>query len=216
MFHRGWFLVSAKDANVSADLARAVRSFGVAALEKLARSNLERVSSDNRWAGVIADGELAQQPLLIELRQRAPFLPMLALLGPSDVRGLNVLQAQQIEVMTYPYLDQNVIGFVQRALATGFIPDDRVARLVRRIAEEKDLTPREVQILTASLGDEPRERLRRRLGISENTLKTQVKGLLKKCAERNLDTLSKSLLRAALLYEQPAEDAFDQLASKSA
>lgn len=219
MFHRGWFLVSAKDVNVSADLARAVRPFGVAAIEALSRTSMDRFGSDRRWAGAIVDGDVQQHALLIELRKKAPFLPVLALLGPRDVRGVNLLQSHQIEVVTYPFADANVVGFVQRALAAGFVPDDRIARLVSRLADEKALTPREVQILAASLGDEPRDRVRRRLGISENTLKTQIKGLLRKCEEPNLDTLSKNLLRAALLFAPPSSESpsvFDARPSKSA
>jgi hypothetical protein len=49
------------------------------------------------------------------------------------------------------------------------------------------------------LGDEPRARVRRRLGITENTLKSQIRGLLRKCGERNLDALAKNLLRNALV-----------------
>ncbi len=218
MFHRGWFLVSAHDVNVSAELARAVRPFGVAAIDTLSRANLDRFGSDHRWAGAIVDGSVQQHALLIELRRKAPLLPVLALLGPSDVRGVNVLQSHQIEAITYPFLDENVVGFVQRALAVGFMPDDRVGRLVRWIADEKGLTPREVQLLTASLGDEPRARVRRRLGISENTLKTQIKGLLRKCSERNLDTLSKNVLRRALLLDGPTDEPTEaaEIRSKSA
>jgi hypothetical protein len=43
--------------------------------------------------------------------------------------------------------------------------------------------------------------VRKRLGISENTLKCQVKGLLRKCGERNMDALAKNILRTALLSD---------------
>jgi DNA-binding CsgD family transcriptional regulator len=71
--------------------------------------------------------------------------------------------------------------------------------MVTFVAETRGLTGREVQLLSYCLADEPRARVRRRLGISENTLKTQVKALLRKCGERNVDALAKNVLRAALL-----------------
>ena len=70
-----------------------------------------------------------------------------------------------------------------------------------------ELTPREVQIISFSLGNEPRIRMRKRLGISENTLKSQIKGLLRKCNERNVDSLAKNILRAALLVDKPLDAA---------
>jgi DNA-binding CsgD family transcriptional regulator len=90
-------------------------------------------------------------------------------------------------------------SFVQRALTHNFVPSDRVARIIARMAESRRLTAREVQLLGYCLGDEPRARVRRRLGITENTLKTQVRGLLRKCGERNLDALAKNVLRSALV-----------------
>ena len=62
-----------------------------------------------------------------------------------------------------------------------------VARVVSELAQARALSAREVQILTYCLGNEPRKRVRRRLGIAENTLKTQIRSLLRKCDERSVD-----------------------------
>jgi DNA-binding CsgD family transcriptional regulator len=88
---------------------------------------------------------------------------------------------------------------VQRALANSFVPCERVSSTIAHMAETRALTAREVQLVSYCLGDEPRARVRRRLGITENTLKSQIRGLLRKCGERNLDALAKNLLRSALV-----------------
>jgi DNA-binding NarL/FixJ family response regulator len=141
---------------------------------------------------------------LATLRLRAPTLPVLVALKASDPVAVNRLQALNVETVILPVPEPNLVGFVQRAFATGFLPDDRVARMIAHVAAERFLTAREVQLLAFSLGNEPRERVRRRLGIEENTLKTQIRGLLRKCGERNLDALAKNVLRAALHAEKPS------------
>ena len=73
-----------------------------------------------------------------------------------------------------------------------------MARTIAHMATSRGLTAREVQLLDYCLGDEPRARVRRRLGITENTLMTQIRGLLRKCGERNLDALAKNVLRSML------------------
>jgi DNA-binding CsgD family transcriptional regulator len=73
-----------------------------------------------------------------------------------------------------------------------------VSEAVRGLAARQKLTPRELQLLVYALGDEPRARVRRRLGISENTLKTEIRGLIRKCGARNADALAKQVLREAL------------------
>lgn len=98
-----------------------------------------------------------------------------------------------------------LVSFTQRALSASFLPHDAVARQVAQLAQRQKLTTREVQILIYALGDDPRARVRQRLGIEENTLKTQIRSLLRKCEERNLDALAKNVLRGALVAPQPCE-----------
>jgi hypothetical protein len=57
-----------------------------------------------------------------------------------------------------------------------------------------------------ALGNESRQKVMRRLGITENTLKTQVRSLLRKCSARSMDGLAKTVLRDALVFEtQPVD-----------
>jgi DNA-binding NarL/FixJ family response regulator len=136
-------------------------------------------------------------------RRLAPHLPILALLEETDAALINALQQRGAEVAVLPVHAPNLVSFAQRSLSASFLPHDRVARTVAQLAASQRLTAREVQILTYSLGNEPRARVRRRLGIGENTLKTQVRTLLRKCNERSVDALAKNVLRAALLMDRP-------------
>jgi DNA-binding NarL/FixJ family response regulator len=203
MFQRGWFLIADHESHVADVLVRLVQPFGITAVEPLRPSVFDALTREARWSGaIVALGPEGPQRILA-IRKRAPMLPLLAVLDREHTRAVNVLQAHQVEAVVAPFEPSNIVGFVQHALAVGFMPDDRTARLVRWLSHERGLSAREVQLLSYCLGNEPRARVRRRLGITENTLKTQIKGLLRKCNERNLDTLAKNVLRAALLSERP-------------
>lgn len=161
-----------------------------------------------RYAGVLAEVGPGFDAWCARLRVASPCLPILAIVRTLDARLFASLQARSIEVAVLPLHTPQLVAFVQRSLANAFLPSDRVGRMVSFVAETRGLTGREVQLLSYCLADEPRARVRRRLGISENTLKTQVKALLRKCGERNVDALAKNVLRAALLSsgsQPPAE-----------
>jgi len=203
MFHRGWFLISVGDPWLSQQLVRVVSGYGVARCEPLSESHVHELASSRRWAGCITDSSPTNLSRLAALRQRAPVLPLLVAIPSGQTTAINPLQAHDVEVVVMPVPEPNLVGFVQRALVSGFLPDERVARLLAHLAAERGLTAREVQLVSFGLGNEPRDRVRRRLGIGENTLKTQIRCLLRKCGERSVDALAKNLLRAALLAEKP-------------
>jgi DNA-binding NarL/FixJ family response regulator len=156
-----------------------------------------------RFAGVIAEQGPGLEAWIRALRRRAPGLPVLVLTPLLDGAFFGRLNAENVEVAMLPLHVPQLVTFVQRALANDFLPHERVGRLLAFLAERHGLTAREVQLVSYCLGDESRARVRRRLGISENTLKTQIKALLRKCGERNVDALAKNLLRAALLQDRP-------------
>lgn len=204
MFHRGWFWMHATDARLAEHVVGVIRDYGVARVGELDRAALDQLSERGRWAGLVAELTAGTLEQLVRVRQLVPTLPVLAVLRATQVGSLNALTAHGIEAVVAPVDARSITGFVQRAFAASFFPDDRVARLVAELAVRCKLTPREVQVLSFCLGNEPRTRVRRRLGISENTLKTQIKGLLRKCNERSVDALAKNVLRAALLQDRQA------------
>jgi DNA-binding NarL/FixJ family response regulator len=203
MFHRGWFLVSVREPRLAQQLTRIIAAYGVASCELMEESHVTRLAEGGRWAGCIADGSPDTLLHLASLRARAPALPLLVVLDPTQWDRVNAWQGLHVEVGVSPVPEGNLVGFVQRAFARGFLADGDVAQMVARLAADRGLTAREVQLLAYCLGNEPRERVRRRLGICENTLKTQVRGLLRKCGARSVDGLAKNVLRAALLGEKP-------------
>lgn len=206
MFHKGWFQIAVSDELLGDAVRRVLVQYGTVKCALVHAGAWPDVAGGARYAGVI--GELCPgfEAWVERLRVAAPGLPALALAHRMDPALLNGLAARGIEVALLPLHGPQLVSFVQRALASNFLPHERVARVVAYLAETRELTAREVQLLTYCLGDEPRARVRRRLGITENTLKTQIKALLRKCGERNVDSLGKNVLRAALLEQRAPVD----------
>jgi DNA-binding NarL/FixJ family response regulator len=167
-----------------------------------------------RWSGVVIDldgFDANALEALRSIREAHPLVPILALASTASAELVNGLHAHRAELVLKPVAEANIVSFVQRALVTGWLPDDRVAAWVDEIARRKSLTPREVQLMAYALGNESRSKVIRRLGITENTLKTQVRALLRKCGARSMDSLAKNVLREALVFETMPDDNSDDI-----
>jgi DNA-binding NarL/FixJ family response regulator len=206
VFHRGWFQVVVRDVRLNEVVRQVLTLYSTARLSAV-DSGWPDLGQVQRFAGIIAEYGPGFEAWAAKLRRGAPSMPILALTPLLDAGLLSRLSARNIEIATLPLHAPQLVAFVQRALVSDYLPHDRVARLVAHLAAERELTPREVQLISFCLGNENRARVRRRLGISENTLKTQIRGLLRKCGERNVDALAKNLLRAALLADRPQHQA---------
>jgi DNA-binding NarL/FixJ family response regulator len=198
MFQRGWFHVDVSLCDPLQQVLSVVRQYGPARVQPLSERVIEELAEQGRFAGLIVQVAPERAPWISRALDRAPRLPTLALLESCDRAAINALQARGVATALLPLPLSTLVAFVQRALTINFVPSERVARTITTLAQARGLTAREVQLLGYSLGDEPRARVRRRLGITENTLKTQIRGLLRKCGERNLDALAKNVLRSAL------------------
>lgn len=156
------------------------------------------------WAGVVLDlDERGADPLTIaqRLRDADALAPILALGSMSSRELVNGLQAIRAELLVKPVDSTNVHRFLRRALVSGWLPDARISAWVDTQAQVRGLTDREVQLMAYALGRESREQVLRRLGITANTLKTQVRRLLRKFSARTVDSLVARALGEALIFE---------------
>jgi DNA-binding NarL/FixJ family response regulator len=198
MFQRAWIHVAASTPEDAARIACPIQRYATVRIVCEPRPAV--ALSTPRFAGaiVVLDGCPASVAGVIALRRASPRLAILALLREPSPALLDPLQAEGVEVASADAPAHCLVAFVQRALASNFAGTPRVSEAVRGLAARQKLTPRELQLLVYALGDEPRARVRRRLGISENTLKTEIRGLIRKCGARNADALAKQVLREAL------------------
>jgi DNA-binding NarL/FixJ family response regulator len=68
---------------------------------------------------------------------------------------------------------------------------------VRRLAIERALTPREAECVRLTLAGTPRAALAQALGVSPNTCKTLIRGVLRKCGTKRLAQVTTMILTRA-------------------
>jgi two-component system vancomycin resistance associated response regulator VraR len=121
------------------------------------------------------------------------------MLTGSDERGwANEAHALGVEFVFKPIVTESLERFSARAVARASSGDDSLAAVVSELVSSHGLSPREVQVLTLSLGGTPRVALTDEMGVSDNTVKTTVRHLLRKTTADTLDDLVQYVMRAAL------------------
>ena len=129
--------------------------------------------------------------VVAELRKRSADMPILVLTGSNDPSTINRAQLLRAEYVVKPFFSDNVARFVQRALAhRSSVDKDRLQATVTQISTDYRLSQREAQILIFAVEGVPRRHIADVLGVSENTVKTQVRSLLEKLHK---DTLSEAV-----------------------
>lgn len=161
-------------------------------------------------AGMLVDVNLPDglgTDLIREIRRRDPVLPILMLTG-SDERGwANEAHTLGVEFVFKPIVTESLERFSARAVARASSGDDSLAAVVSELVSSHGLSPREVQVLTLSLGGTPRVALTDEMGVSDNTVKTTVRHLLRKTTADTLDDLVQYVMRAALQRRSAPETA---------
>jgi DNA-binding NarL/FixJ family response regulator len=115
------------------------------------------------------------------LRRHDRNLPVLILTGSNDAATINRAHALRVEFVCKPYFSDNLAQFVQRTLSGSQYGDrQQLAAVVAQITTEFKLSHREGQILAFAAEGIPRSRLSEVMGVSENTVKSQVRSLLDK------------------------------------
>lgn len=200
MLQRGFFLLAAREAGTTHTVLAQMQQFAVTRRVDSLREAMPLLVPHSHWFGLVVDlGTVRDDAVetLAALRKSQGELSILARCKSPSVAQVNTLKGLRIEVVPELAVLPRISSFMRRALVTGWHPDARVAEWVDELAVRHNLTVREVQLAAYSLGHEPRARVRRRLGISENTLKTQVRGLLRKLRAPSLNALSQRLCQEA-------------------
>lgn len=203
MSQPGFLLVTADEGLFSA-LVPALQSFSVVRRARNHSEALSALRTKGRWAGVVLDldhPERERGDFLGQLRELQPLVSVLAVTSRASVELVNRVHAFRAELVLKPVGSDNLLSFARRGLAHAYLPDERVAARIDALARERSLTVRECQLLIYTLGNDSRLQMLRRLGVSPNTLKTQVRALLRKCQAPCMDTLATMVLRDALVFE---------------
>ena len=199
--HLGWFLIvepSKEAAEVVAKQCRRLRRAKVLGSKKDA---VEVLDSGRSLTGLITeqtlpDGEGLE--IVKHCRASYPLLPVLMLTSDTDPPVINRAHSMRAEFLAKPAHRRDLRGFLRRAVAFERVPDQRIAWIVDEMVQTKGLSPRETDILAAALDGTPRKEIADQIGTTENTIKSCIKSLLRKCEGANLESLVREIMRKAL------------------
>jgi len=180
-------LIVEDDPSLGRSLHRGTRTWFDPVLAHSVRQALELIDAGIDVAGAVIDIGLPDGngfDVVAALRRRSEEIPVLVLTGSNDPATINRAHSLRAEFVCKPFFAENLAQFVQRTLS-GPAPSakDRLAATIAGIARDCHLSARETQILSLAVEGIPRSHIAEALGVSENTIKTQIRSLLDKIGQ---------------------------------
>ena len=164
---------------------------------KLARDQLRRLNEERApLLGVIVDVVLPDGSgldFLDDVRRRHPRVSALVMSGQLDPEVINRAHLLDAHFALKPDTLANLRRFLDQLVE----PPPPLLAAIPRFAAAHKLTPREADVLTLIARGVPRAKLARRLRISEESVKTHVKHILRETGDDNVGELVARLLRVA-------------------
>jgi DNA-binding NarL/FixJ family response regulator len=150
------------------------------------------------WTGLVLDLVLPDGhglDLLESIRPAYPSLPVLVLTGELRPDLINRVQLLRAEYLCKPATPEHLRSFVRSALTQESLDDDSISRRVESASAKWGLTVREAEVLALAMEGLTRRELARNLGVMENTVKAQIRSVLKKTGARSLSSLAQEIIR---------------------
>jgi DNA-binding NarL/FixJ family response regulator len=120
--------------------------------------------------------------------------PALVITGSLEPELANQASLREAWMAFKPGISPIVRTFLRHLRRLHMSPGERARMAAAELARSAGLTAREAQVLQLVVEGTPRAVLAQRMGVSNNTLKTHVRGVLGKTGEPNLDALHRTLL----------------------
>lgn len=161
--------------------------FAVSGVSRLASAR--KLVEGRSIAGAILDAAVADGSgfdLIDELRQQTPNLPLLFVTAQLDDETLNRAHLVNVPIVARDTCAPNLQHFSAQVATQLACTRDGLADILLQLTHEKRLSAREAQLLAVAVHGIPRAHLARRLGISENTIKSQIRSLLDKTQKASL------------------------------
>lgn len=153
------------------------------------------------WLGAVVDVRLPDGTgleVIPEIIRQDPTTPLLVLTSDGDDDLINQAQRVGASFLRKPIGETHLTAFGRQAVTLRWTKDERLAALVQQFSEARNLSHRETELVAAGIAGHTRSSLAQELGVTENTLKGQIRVLLAKCGAESLDALANQLLRQSL------------------
>ena len=135
--------------------------------------------------------------LVKQLATDQPDAQILVLSGTDDPDVINGAHLLGAEYVCKPDSEQNIRVFLCRVVSRRWLGESGQLEALVHYALEFDLSLRQAQILAMATGGVPRREIAGLIGISENTLKTQIRKILIRCNRLSLSEVVWAVHNAA-------------------
>jgi len=193
------FLVIDDESVVTRSIAHVLGKFGSVTTASSVAEGLERVRSSPAWSGFVIDFWLPDGTgldVLAHARERQPFAPAILLSGAMEPVAVNGAFAMDARCLCKPCPTDLLRRFAQEALIAESEIPGRLGQAVRDLATKHHLTPAQTEILLSTVRGADRASIVASRCVSENTHKTQVRGILRKTRTLSLGELRDRVLRS--------------------
>lgn len=201
MTTRSGFLVVEDDWAVARTWWRLLKDFRITHVCHSAQEAYAALESERIWCGFLIDVDLGGAnglDVLAHARTRHPLVPALVLTAHAESEFINRAFALRASYLCKPVGSQDLLPFVYQALTQDSVTNERVSQLIDALARQRGLSPREIELLTSAMSRSDRKTFLRDKGVSVNTVKSQIRSLLRKTGAKDLDDLVIQILLAAV------------------
>ena len=161
--------------------------------------------ASRRFSGIVLDAGLPDGSgleLLAQLRSVGDRTPCLFVSGHFDPSLATRCHALDAWCVYKPEVLDDVLIFAERAAAVARSVTESSRAVVDDYSMEARLSARETEIVQLVLAGTPRQGLAREVGMSENSVKTLVRRLLRKLEAGSLDEVARRVLEEVLRRER--------------
>ena len=154
-----------------------------------------------RWTGFFIDlklGDCSGLEILRLARQQHPCVPAMMITAEPDPSVINEACSLGAGFVCKPASGNQLMGFVSRCLASARRLGAGPTAMVESLARAHALSRREVDLLVLIVAGASRPEVKSTMAISENTLKSHTRSLLRKLDASDLNEVTIQVLRAAL------------------
>jgi DNA-binding NarL/FixJ family response regulator len=146
----------------------------------------------------LVDG--AWDVLLEEVRARDPHVPALVVSDVADAAIVRRAFALDATFTCAPVAEDDLLRFARRRITVADLAalPEAMRSALEAIASKYQLRAQQLRVVHLALEGRSRREIARALLLSENTVKSQIRDLLKRCRARSLAELCREALREAL------------------
>ncbi len=163
-----------------------------------ARREVDRARAG--YTALVVDVDVDTRPvqrLIQAMHKQAPAAPLL-LITDDAPRAAKLLASSGVRQGLRGFELEEARYFIGAAIALAQTENPAIAQAIEGLARNHEMTVKQMQLTALSTTDIDRESLIDGLGVSQNTVKTRIRHLLRMHEVETLDGLGKRVLRDAL------------------